>query len=38
MAVRRRMQQMGWVIQYLDWYPAEAAASGPAAPGRGGQW
>ncbi|WP_163063427.1 outer membrane lipoprotein LolB, partial [Acinetobacter baumannii] len=20
----RRMQQMGWQVQYLDWYPAEA--------------
>jgi len=28
----RRMQQMGWVIQYLDWYPAEAGR--PALPRR----
>ncbi|WP_445514856.1 lipoprotein insertase outer membrane protein LolB [Stenotrophomonas sp. 3(2025)] len=28
----RRLQQMGWVIQYLDWYPAEAGR--PALPRR----
>jgi hypothetical protein len=28
------MQQMGWQVQYLDWYPAEAGA-GAAAPDRG---
>jgi outer membrane lipoprotein LolB len=28
----RRMQQMGWQVQYLDWYPAEAGR--PAVPRR----
>ncbi len=28
----RRMQQMGWQVQYLDWYPAEAGR--PALPRR----
>lgn len=28
----RRMQQMGWQVQYLDWYPADAAR--PALPRR----